>query len=952
MEPSKEGAPPISPEENKIELRVEKATTQVVDVGIHLPAEAPTKRLTFSEQWTRTINSFMKPIRRALIVLTRHAANHPKSYVTAIIVVSIGLMLVGLATNFEVIADGDVWTPQDTRSVQHGDWIDSDDSGFPKDPRMLMLIVHRNGLNIVGDDLAQEGLTRVFQVLDTLRTTPDYHELCAHRDYVHPVTGEVTCDIAGVSALWNDNTTLFHETVTSNEDAIEFLSTKTLPSGRSVNYDQFIGYNECREEGNGGKLVHCTDGGTLTSGLSYITIVGLPGEDQVEDQAMDFEENLINNLKEMRDQWATTEDNDFQLEFLAYRSFDDEMMRSLSADFPLLPVVFVLMSVLCCLIFTRRDPVFSRAWLGFGAVVTVLMAITASFGLLFCIGVPFTNLTPILPFIMFGVGLDNAFIISGAFTRTDHMKPTVNRIEETIIDVGGTIMLTTLTAAAAFALGILSSIPAVRYLVMYAFPTILIGWLYQVTFFISLIVIDEQRIKDNRRDCCFCCSDQSPGSQRLHLERDRNPGKHFADRAMAAYTNVLLRPKVKIAVLVAFAGLFGVMTWSTTQLKQYFDFTEILPKDSYILGWWDALKDLGENNGVTAGIYFRDVDFSLNTTRQEMYGFVQELVDMPYAGRYPTYNFWLLDFDQYVAETNISGLPFNDQLAQFLSVGKYKAYDQHVVLDPATGDMLASRTSLAFDNHDYSDVKETVDALEMQEEISANQTVNQGRKDWAFFTWAEDYYIWEFYRVSPKELILTTLLGTASVSFLALLFIPHWSAAPLVFSMLVVLYIDLMGFIQLCGVSVGPVMYISMVMSIGLMVDYVMHVTYRYMEIDAIDRQEKTKQAMETIGASVMVGGLTTWLGVLPLGWSSSEIFFTVFVVFFGLVLFGLLHGLVLLPVILSLIGPQVVIQDSRHHFSAPVASSSRIALPEDTHNSEEKSGSFDLLHVVTEVEV
>jgi len=87
-------------------------------------------------------------------------------------------------------------------------------------------------------------------------------------------------------------------------------------------------------------------------------------------------------------------------------------------------------------------------------------------------------------------------------------------------------------------------------------------------------------------------------------------------------------------------------------------------------------------------------------------------------------------------------------------------------------------------------------------------------------------------------------------------------------------------------------MYISMVMSIGLLVDYVMHVTYRYMEVEGKSREEKVKKTLETIGASVMVGGVSTLIGVLPLGFSSSEIFFTVFIVFFGLVLLGLLPGL------------------------------------------------------------
>ena len=53
------------------------------------------------------------------------------------------------------------------------------------------------------------------------------------------------------------------------------------------------------------------------------------------------------------------------------------------------------MAILCIAVFARKDPVFSRAWLGFGAVITVLLALIASFGLLFTIGVPFTNLTPV-----------------------------------------------------------------------------------------------------------------------------------------------------------------------------------------------------------------------------------------------------------------------------------------------------------------------------------------------------------------------------------------------------------------------------------------------------------------------------------------------------------------------------------------------------------------------------
>ena len=59
--------------------------------------------------------------------------------------------------------------------------------------------------------------------------------------------------------------------------------------------------------------------------------------------------------------------------------------------------------------------------------------------------------------------------------------------------------------------------------------------------------------------------------------------------------------------------------------------------------------------------------------------------------------------------------------------------------------------------------------------------------------------IWEFYSVCVEELILSTVIGVISVTGVALLFIPHWSAAVFVFPLICMLYLDLLGLLQWAG---------------------------------------------------------------------------------------------------------------------------------------------------------
>lgn len=196
---------------------------------------------SFSRRWTKFLKSFSDPLLRPFLALSHHAATHPKTYIASVSILSIGLMAIGMATNFTQETSDDIWTPKGSRPIEHGKWLD-DESGFPMDSRSAVLIVHRDGKNLFGDDaslsLAHESVERVFESLEHFRQTPRYDELCQFSGYQHPSTNETTCQIVGASTFFNDSASIFEAGSSLDSDILTTLSAEYYPSGGLVDRNQ------------------------------------------------------------------------------------------------------------------------------------------------------------------------------------------------------------------------------------------------------------------------------------------------------------------------------------------------------------------------------------------------------------------------------------------------------------------------------------------------------------------------------------------------------------------------------------------------------------------------------------------------------------------------------------------------------------------------------------------
>lgn len=339
----------------------------------------------------------------------------------------------------------------------------------------------------------------------------------------------------------------------------------------------------------------------------------------------------------------------------------------------------------------------------------------------------------------------------------------VERIRLTMTEVGHSISLTTITTAVAFVLGcISSSVPAIQWLCLYAIPTICIDFVYQITFFVAILVLDEQRIKANRRDCCICITvppetDEKEVDEGRTLDNTPQPQDvadhqiQLADRVMVWYSNQLLRPYVKVTVLFVFALFLGACIYSTTLLEQEFKPSDFLPDGSYAYAFIDN-ADKYTTQKLRVSVFFRDVDQSDPAIRSQMIDYINDLAAMSQIQSQPDFC-WVTAFqelqdgtnpvykDQYSYVFN-SNMTFSQQLDLLLSVPEIRDLYGDYFARTETGEIVASKCTYAIRNLDLNDVKDQIKMLSDQRAVSAAQPINQGRSKFAFFSLDKIYFLW------------------------------------------------------------------------------------------------------------------------------------------------------------------------------------------------------------------
>jgi multidrug efflux pump subunit AcrB len=246
---------------------------------------------------------------------------------------------------------------------------------------------------------------------------------------------------------------------------------------------------------------------------------------------------------------------------------------------------------------------------------------------------------------------------------------------------------------------------------------------------------------------------------------------------------------------------------------------------------------------------------------------------------------------------------FNDKLYKFIttpsSPGGY-AYGSDVKFDTTTNPPTIIATRVRATQVEGQDTAATIKAMDS---IRSSIDSIPGNEKGYIFAYNEDFLNVEQYKSIDKEAIRNVSL-TLLVCFIVIaLLIVDPLTVSCVFINLLLIVINILGYMQAWGLNIDSVTVIMLVIALGLAVDYSAHIGRNFLEKHGLPN-DRMRLTLRDMGVAVFHGAMSTMVAVLVLGSSDSYVFTTFFKQLFLCISLGLAHGLILLPVCLSLCNP------------------------------------------------
>eukprot|EP00923_Selenidium_pygospionis_P037742 GHVN01066088.1.p1 GENE.GHVN01066088.1~~GHVN01066088.1.p1 ORF type:complete len:1064 (-),score=81.06 GHVN01066088.1:270-3461(-) len=394
-----------------------------------------------------------------------------------------------------------------------------------------------------------------------------------------------------------------------------------------------------------------------------------------------------------------------------------------------------------------------------------------------------------------------------------------------------------------------------------------------------------------------------PARRRLSAEADRlsyiepngNPGKCYRWVFLRLGFLGFRKLWVKIMIVIAFASYLGLAIWQCTKLKPGLPFHDLTPVDSYLREAYDVSINNFDIFMLESFVFFpQKTPWWEAKYQRDLEDFNQIIMDADYTN--DAINGMQMFLNSEYGET-IDGneTMFHQSLREWLESpigrnvkdsfvldedGKLSAWRMRI-FNPFFDDTFAQSQYMVNIRADCDSFKESFDAHPYQD-------------------------IFVFFE-SDVTIFKTTLINMGAaflgITLISMLGLKGKRSVILVMAMIFMVNIGLFGFMDFLDLQLNILTQIFLILSIGFSVDYTVHIVHTFTECMGRSREHRMIETLVLMGTPVTHGALSTWLAMVPLIFRREYILELFFRMISLVLLFGLSHGVILLPVLLSWVG-------------------------------------------------
>ncbi|CAJ0564444.1 unnamed protein product, partial [Mesorhabditis spiculigera] len=514
-------------------------------------------------------------------------------------------------------------------------------------------------------------------------------------------------------------------------------------------------------------------------------------------------------------------------------------------------------------------------------------------GILFAIGTPFVHQVTVMPFLALAIGVDDTFVMLGAWQDTRRTLSPEKRMALTLEEAGCAISVTTLTSVLSFGIGTYSSTPAISIFCKFIALALFFDWFYQLTFFAGVMVLGGRREAAGYHSVFVWKRMPKEEIEKAKQPDAISPTRYLFENKLAPF---LCKPSTRMVLICLYGVYIATAFYGCSLLTPNLTPSRLVVDDSPLIHYLHLAENHIWAEGLIGLVYVNNApDFSKHPEEIErMLKFVSELENTPYSMGPNSTRLWLRDFNEYRQFFAEDDAHFYETLKSFTHVSFNTHWASNLRWAPRS-----NKTNDEYVNKFYFTTAFAIQGWNVRTELLLwwrNITAKYPEYDAIVFD--EN----NFYSDQMLELQTTTLqsLGTAILTLITVcvLFVAESSIVFWVVFTLISMDIGTAGFLSLWGADLEPTTVVNILMSIGQCIDFATHVGYRIYRSEKKDPTERIKDSLGAIGWPVLQGGLATLLAILVMirvPSNAVRMFARTSVL---VVATGLFHGLLILPVI------------------------------------------------------